>query len=75
MGAIMTMPAKLSSAAVTIALALLIGSASNTSYAQDGKTSDSVSLRGAGSTFAAPLYKKCIEEYAVSQAPRPGAQS
>jgi phosphate transport system substrate-binding protein len=66
MGAIMTMPAKLSSAAVTIALALLIGSASNTSYAQDGKTSDSVSLRGAGSTFAAPLYKKCIEEYAVS---------
>jgi phosphate transport system substrate-binding protein len=27
--------------------------------------SDSVSLRGAGSTFAAPLYKRWIEEYAV----------
>ena len=25
-----------------------------------------ISLRGAGSTFAAPLYKKWIEEYAVA---------
>ena len=45
---------------------LLLGPFGATSQAQTLKTSDSVSLRGAGSTFAAPLYKKWIEEYAVS---------
>jgi phosphate transport system substrate-binding protein len=45
---------------------LLFGAFGATSQAQTLKTPDSVSLRGAGSTFAAPLYKKWIEEYAVS---------
>ena len=35
-----------------------------TSWAQDVRSSGSISLHGAGSTFAAPLYKKWIEEYA-----------
>src|SRR5271165_1180802 len=39
---------------------LLLGPCCTASWAQ------SVSLHGAGSTFAAPLYKKWIEEYAVS---------
>jgi phosphate transport system substrate-binding protein len=62
----MTMPAKLCLAVVAIAVASMIGSVSAPSWAQATKTSDSVALRGAGSTFAAPLYKKWIEEYAVS---------
>ena len=37
-----------------------------TCWAQYAKASGSVSLHGAGSTFAAPLYKKWIEEYAVA---------
>ncbi len=57
------MPLVCSLAATVI---LLFGSSSMTARAQAVKTSDSVSLRGAGSTFAAPLYKKWIEEYAVS---------
>ena len=35
-------------------------------WAQGARTTDSVSLHGAGSTFAAPLYKKWIDEYGVS---------
>jgi phosphate transport system substrate-binding protein len=34
--------------------------------AQTAKSERALSLHGAGSTFAAPLYKKWIEEYAVS---------
>lgn len=47
---------------ILIAFAAVLFSAWPLSYAQD----QLVSLRGAGSTFAAPLYKKWIEEYAVS---------
>ena len=47
-------------------VALLLGPFGTTSWAQAVKTPDAVSLHGAGSTFAAPLYKKWIEEYAVS---------
>jgi len=36
------------------------------SWAQSPQTSGTVSLQGAGSTFAAPLYKKWIEEYGVA---------
>lgn len=35
------------------------------SSAQSSQTSGPISLRGAGSTFAAPFYRKMIEEYAV----------
>ena len=35
-------------------------------WAQAARTTDSVSLHGVGSTFAAPLYKKWIDEYGVS---------
>lgn len=45
---------------------LLFGSCGITAWAQAVNTSDTVSLRGAGSTFAAPLYERWIEEYAVS---------
>jgi phosphate transport system substrate-binding protein len=34
-------------------------------WSQSATVPDPVSLRGAGSTFAAPLYRKWIEEYAV----------
>jgi phosphate transport system substrate-binding protein len=43
---------------------LFLSSFGATSWAQEVKAS--TSLRGAGSTFAAPLYKKWIEEYAFS---------
>jgi len=50
-----------------LALALSIfGAASATCWAQSPQTSGPVSLHGAGSTFAAPLYKKWIEEYGVA---------
>jgi phosphate transport system substrate-binding protein len=49
--------------AVTVGMFVPIGA---TSWAQGVKTSDLILLRGAGSTFAAPLYKKWIDEYAVS---------
>jgi ABC-type phosphate transport system substrate-binding protein len=42
---------------------LLFGSCGTMAWAQAVKTSDPVSLRGAGSTFAAPLYKRWIDEY------------
>ena len=44
---------------------LLTGSAIDV-LAQSAKTSDPVALRGAGSTFAAPLWKKWSEEYGVA---------
>ena len=48
------------------AITILLGPCTTRVWAQAGKTSETVSLHGAGSTFAAPLYKKWIEEYAVS---------
>ena len=36
------------------------------SWAQSLQSEKPVSLHGAGSTFAAPLYKKWIEEYGVA---------
>jgi phosphate transport system substrate-binding protein len=35
-------------------------------FAQGAQTTGAVTLQGAGSTFTAPLYKKWIDEYAVS---------
>jgi phosphate transport system substrate-binding protein len=51
-------------AAFTFAVTMVIGS--SPSIQAQTKTEDTVSLRGAGSTFAAPLYKKWIDEYGVS---------
>jgi phosphate transport system substrate-binding protein len=49
-----------------LALAIaFIGVSSAASWAQGPQTSERVSLHGAGSTFAAPLYKEWIEEYGV----------
>ena len=50
-----------------LALALTwFGISSATSLAQGLQTEKPVALHGAGSTFAAPLYKKWIEEYGVA---------
>jgi phosphate transport system substrate-binding protein len=50
-----------------LALALvLFGVSSAASWAQSPQTSAPVSLHGAGSTFAAPLYNKWIEAYGVA---------
>ena len=46
--------------------ALYLSPLGATCWAQDVKAAGSVALHGAGSTFAAPLYKKWIEEYAVA---------
>ncbi len=43
----------------------LFGVSGAASWAQAPQTSAPVSLRGAGSTFAAPLYRKLIDEYGV----------
>ena len=53
---------------VNVLLASLIVFAINnpTAWAQAQRSPDTVSLHGAGSTFAAPLYKKWIESYAAS---------
>jgi len=44
-----------------------IGLINPTVWAQSPRTPGTISLHGAGSTFAAPLYKKWIEGYASSQ--------
>jgi phosphate transport system substrate-binding protein len=44
-----------------------LGLINSTLWAQVPQTSGNISLHGAGSTFAAPLYKKWIEGYASSQ--------
>ena len=62
----MTTPAHRCSAVVATVLAALFGSATAASRAQDAGSQGLVSLRGAGSTFSAPLYKRWIEEYAAS---------
>lgn len=50
-----------------LALALTwFGMSNATSWAQSPQTEKPVALHGAGSTFAAPLYKKWIEEYGVA---------
>jgi len=46
-------------------LILMIGDLHTIGWAQGVSAKEIVALRGAGSTFAAPLYKKWIEEYAV----------
>ena len=54
------------SATAIIAISgLWAGSAINV-WAQEPRTGNSVTLHGAGSTFAAPLYKKWIDEYGVA---------
>ena len=54
------------SATAIIAISgLWAGSAINVG-AQEPRTGNSVTLHGAGSTFAAPLYKKWIDEYGVA---------
>ena len=62
----MTTPAHRCSAVVATVLAALFGSATAASRAQDAGSQGPVSLRGAGSTFSAPLYQRWIEEYAAS---------
>ena len=62
----MTTPVHRCSAVVATVLAALFGSATAASRAQDAGSQGPVSLRGAGSTFSAPLYQRWIEEYAAS---------
>jgi phosphate transport system substrate-binding protein len=50
-----------------VAVAFSIASGTSASFGQTVTASNSVLLRGAGSTFAAPLYKRWIEEYAVTR--------
>lgn len=52
-------------ALITAIFSLCTGLAIN-ARAQGAKTGDAVVLHGAGSTFAAPLYKKWIDEYGVT---------
>ena len=58
-------PASLRFSTFVTVLAALIGSPI-TSWAQGAQPNAAVSIRGAGSTFAAPFYRKMIEEYAVA---------
>jgi phosphate transport system substrate-binding protein len=51
---------------VRLGFTLLAGSASTASWAQSAQTASAIALHGVGSTFAAPLYKKWIDEYGVS---------
>jgi phosphate transport system substrate-binding protein len=59
----MTTPIRGSSLVAATAFALL--GAPTISWSQQTSLSDAISLRGAGSTFAAPLYTRWIEEYSV----------
>ena len=54
-------------ASLRIAQPHFFGVSSTASWAQSPQTSEPVSLQGAGSTLAAPLYKKWIAEYGVAQ--------
>ena len=47
-------------------LILMVNQLHPVGWAQDASANETTALRGAGSTFAAPLYKKWIEEYEVS---------
>jgi phosphate transport system substrate-binding protein len=60
------MTTKHSAALVSLSFALLAASADKACWAQSAPTANPVTLQGAGSTFAAPLYKKWIDEYGVS---------
>jgi phosphate transport system substrate-binding protein len=64
-GSPMTTPANRCSAVVATVLAVMVG-VTTASFAQDAASRDTVSLRGAGSTFSAPLYRRWIQEYAAS---------
>ena len=61
----MTTPANCCSAVAAIVLAVVLG-ATPTSFAQDAASQGTVSLRGAGSTFSAPLYRRWIAAGTVS---------
>jgi len=61
----MATPANCCSAVAATVLAVVLG-ATPTSFAQDAASQGTVSLRGAGSTFSAPLYRRWIVEYAAS---------
>src|SRR5207248_3797607 len=56
---------RLSSNLLTLAL-FLFGLSGTAGWTQSVQTSQPVSLHGAGSTFAAPFYRKLIEEYGVA---------
>ena len=58
-------PASFRFSILVTVLAALIGSPI-TSWGQGAQPNAAVSIRGAGSTFAAPFYRKMIEEYAVA---------
>jgi len=60
----MTTPANSCAALPAAVVAALIGFATP-SIAQDAASPGSVSLRGAGSTFSAPLYQRWIHDYAA----------
>jgi phosphate transport system substrate-binding protein len=64
-GSPMTTPANWCLAVVATVLAVMVG-VTTASFAQDAASRDTVSLRGAGSTFSAPLYRRWIQEYAAS---------
>jgi phosphate transport system substrate-binding protein len=51
--------------ALTLATLLLMGWLSTACWAQTVKV-DTIRLRGAGSTFVAPLFKRWIDEYRVA---------
>jgi phosphate transport system substrate-binding protein len=61
----MTMMTRKAAAVVTLGFTL-VGSASTVCWAQSAQIANAVMVHGAGSTFAAPLYKKWIDEYGVS---------
>ena len=46
-------------------MSILLACVSTTGWTQSAQQPPAISLHGAGSTFAAPLYKKWIEEYGV----------
>ena len=66
----MTLPNSRSTRTYAMVLALALGVTGVTgtgSFAQSSPSSGTTTLSGAGSTFAAPLYKKWIEEYGVGR--------
>jgi phosphate transport system substrate-binding protein len=60
-----TLPTNCCSVVAATAAAVPVGCATTVAWAQTVVVPGSVVLRGAGSTFAAPLYRKWIEEYAA----------
>jgi phosphate transport system substrate-binding protein len=56
---------KISFSVLVAAAVALVGCVATGAWSQRATAPDAVSLLGAGSTFAAPLYRKWIEEYAA----------